>query len=78
LIPNGLRATFDGVPGKGGAVTVRRRRKWLIFFESRVWSQQVLPAGFDLSNVVSFEGSKVRFFDFGKMCGDYYRRTGQN
>jgi hypothetical protein len=48
----------------------------VIFFEGRIWSPQVLPDGFDLSKaiVVSFEASKVRFFDFGKMSGGYYRR----
>ena len=52
----------------------------VIFFESRIWSQQVLPDGFDLSKavVVSFEGSKVRFFDFATMSGGYYRRPEQN
>lgn len=48
----------------------------VIYFESRVWSQQQLPDGFDLSRsvVVSFENDKVRYFDFRKMAGGYYRR----
>jgi len=48
----------------------------VIFFDGRVWPHQDLPDGFDLSKavVVSFEGSKVRFFDFGKMSGGYYRK----
>jgi hypothetical protein len=52
----------------------------VIFFDNRVWSPQVLPNGFDISKaiVVSFEGSRVRFFDFGTMSGGYYKRPGQN
>jgi len=48
----------------------------VIFFESKVWTQQQLPDGFDLSRsvVVSFERDKVRYFDFRKMAGGYYRR----
>jgi hypothetical protein len=49
------------------------------FFENKVWPEG-LPANFDLSKaiIISFEGDKVRFFDFGKMSGGYYKRTGQN
>ena len=52
----------------------------VVFFENKVWSQQGLPKGFDLSRavVVSFEVDKVRFFDFVKMSGGYYLRPGQN
>lgn len=48
----------------------------VIFFEGKVWSPQQLPDGFDLSGavVVSFERLKVRYFDFRKMAGGYYRR----
>jgi len=55
------------------------RPEIVIFFEGTVWSPQGLPDRFDLSNavVVSFEGDKVRFFDFRKMFGGYYRRAGQ-
>jgi hypothetical protein len=52
----------------------------VIFFEGRIWSPQGLPDRFNLSNavVVSFERDKIRFFDFRKMSGGYYRRPGQN
>jgi hypothetical protein len=48
----------------------------VFFFENRVWARQSLPPSFDLSRavVVSFEGQRVRFFDFGKMRGCYYDR----
>jgi hypothetical protein len=50
-----------------------------IFFADKVWSPQAVPAEFDLSKaiVVSFESSKVRFFDFTTMSGGYYKRPGQ-
>jgi hypothetical protein len=52
----------------------------VIFFENKILSPQALPDGFDLSKsvVISFEGDKVRFFDFGKMSGGYYKRPRQN
>jgi hypothetical protein len=51
-----------------------------IFFDNKIWPPQALPNGFDLSKsaVISFEGDKVRFFDFGKMSGGYYKRPKQN
>jgi hypothetical protein len=51
-----------------------------IFFDNRIWSPQAIPDGFDLSKsvVISFEGDKVRFFDFGKMSGGFYKRPKQN
>jgi hypothetical protein len=49
-----------------------------VFFAGKVWALQseMLPKGFDLSKavVVSFEGDKVRFFDFQTMSGGYYER----
>lgn len=55
-------------------------REVVIFFENKIFSPQALPDGFDLSEsvVISFEGDKVRFFDFGKMSGGYYKRPRQN
>ena len=49
----------------------------VIFFEGNVWSPQQLPDGFDLTGavVVSFERLRVRYFDFRKMAGGYYRRS---
>jgi hypothetical protein len=49
-----------------------------IVYEGKVWSSETIPDGFDLSKavVVSFEGSKIRFFDFQKMAGGYYERIG--
>jgi hypothetical protein len=48
----------------------------VVFFESKVWVPQGLPKGFDLSKavIVSFEGDKIRFFDFHAMSGGYYER----
>lgn len=48
----------------------------VIFFEGKVWMQSSLPKGFDLSKavVISFEGEKIRFFDFQSMSGGYYER----
>jgi hypothetical protein len=48
----------------------------VVFFENKVWVPQSLPRGFDLSKavVVSFEGKKIRFFDFQAMSGGYYER----
>jgi len=53
------------------------KREVVIFYDGKVWLPQDLPDHFDLSNavVVSFEGSKVRFFDFHAMSGGYYRRA---
>lgn len=56
------------------------RPEVVIFFEGKICSLQAMPHGFDLSTaiVISFEGNKVRFFDFHKMSGGYYKRSGQN
>lgn len=47
-----------------------------IFYDGKIWSPQALPSNFDLSRavVVSFEGDKVRYFDFQVMFGGYYDR----
>ena len=57
----------------------RSMREVAIYFKSTIWSPQALPAGFEVSKsvLVSFEGDKVKFFDFGKMSGGYYERPGQ-
>jgi hypothetical protein len=54
------------------------RPEVVVFFESRVWALENLPKRFDLSKavVVSFEGSKIRFFDFQTMSGCYCDRIG--
>jgi hypothetical protein len=54
----------------------RGKEEVVVFFENRVWAREDLPRGFDLSKaiVVSFEANVVRFFDFEKMSGGYYRR----
>ena len=54
------------------------RPEVVVFFENRVWVPENLPKEFDLSKavVVSFEGSKIRFFDFQMMSGCYYDRIG--
>jgi len=50
----------------------------VVFFDGKVWESRNLPKGFDLSKsaVVSFEGDKIRFFDFHSMSGGYYERIG--
>jgi len=52
------------------------RPEVVLFFENKVWTPDSLPKGFDLSRavVVSFEGDKIRFFDFQTMAGGYYER----
>jgi hypothetical protein len=51
----------------------------VVFFENKVWAPQSLPKGFDLSKavVISFEGEKIRFFDFQAMEGGYYARISE-
>jgi hypothetical protein len=51
----------------------------VFYFEHRVWARQSLPPTFDLSRavLVSFEGQRVRFFDFEKMQGCYYDRLSE-
>jgi hypothetical protein len=46
-------------------------------YQGRVLMPNKLPGGFDMSKavVVSFEGSKIRFFDFQAMQGGYFDRT---
>jgi hypothetical protein len=52
------------------------QREIVVFFDNRVWPARSLPKRFDLSRavIVSFEGDKVRFFDFRDMTGCYYAR----
>ncbi len=49
-----------------------------VVYEGKIWSSEDLPAQFDLSKavIVSFEGNKIRFFDFQTMSGGYYDRIG--
>jgi len=56
------------------------RTEAVIFFEGKVWPPESLPHHFDLSKavVISFERTKVRFFDFRNLSGGYYSRSGQN
>lgn len=46
----------------------------MIVFHGQVWQQ--VPAGIDLAatTVVSFEKDRVRFFDFNRMEGGFYRK----
>ena len=49
----------------------------VFFYDDKVWPCiQALPDGFDLSRtiMVSFEKDKIRFFDFEKEYGAFYRR----
>jgi hypothetical protein len=47
----------------------------VIVFNGKAW-QNATPDGFDLSRatIVSFEKDRVRFFDFNRMEGGFYRR----
>jgi len=58
--------------------SVSSTKEAVIFFEDKVWPPSALPADFELSKavVISFEGAKVRFFDFRRMHGGYYERPG--
>jgi len=51
-----------------------------IVYERKVWSSGAIPDGFDLSKavVISFERSKIRFFDFQMMAGCYYDRIAES
>ena len=62
---------------KGKSVT---KAEVAIVYEGKVWSPKAIPDGFDLSKavVVSFEGSKIRFFDFQLMSGGYYDRIAES
>ena len=46
----------------------------MIVFRGQAWQQ--VPEAFDLAAamVVSFEKDRVRFFDFNRMEGGFYRR----
>jgi hypothetical protein len=57
---------------------VSTTKEAVIFFEDKVWPPSALPDDFDLSKavVISFEGGRVRFFDFRRMRGGYYERPG--
>ncbi len=43
-------------------------------FDDRVWEVKALPQNFNLSKsvIISFEGEKIRIFDFQKESGCYY------
>jgi hypothetical protein len=51
----------------------------VFFFADTIWLPQKLPEGFDISQpiVVSFETGRIRFFDFSKLSGGFYRRQAQ-
>jgi hypothetical protein len=51
----------------------------VFFFADTIWLPQKLPQGFDISQaiVVSFETDRIRFFDFSKLSGGFYRRQTQ-
>jgi len=51
----------------------------VIVFRKKVLSPGSLPHDFDISQaiLVSFEDVRVRFFNFPRMSGGYYRRTGK-
>jgi hypothetical protein len=61
---------------KGKSVT---KAEIAFVYEGKVWSPQGVPDRFDLSKavVVSFEGDKIRFFDFQAMAGCYYERISE-
>jgi hypothetical protein len=62
--------------GKSWTGKGRDDREVVVVFDGRVLSERSIPDGFDLSKsiIVSFEGEKVRFFDFANSLGGYYQR----
>jgi hypothetical protein len=52
----------------------------VVFYEGKVWSAQSLPPGFDKNKsvVVSFEEKSIRFYDFTRMSGGYYKRHNEH
>ena len=65
----GVKETWHGLDASKPEIAIA--------FDGKIWSPQTLPDGFDLSKavVISFEGSRARFFDFRRMSGGYYERT---
>jgi hypothetical protein len=61
---------------KGKSIT---KPEVVFVYQGKVWPAQSLPDRFDLSKavVVSFEGDKIRFFDFQAMSGGYYARISE-
>jgi hypothetical protein len=51
----------------------------VVVYEGKVLSSEEIPDRFDLSKsvVISFEGSKIRFFSFQEMSGGYYERISE-
>jgi hypothetical protein len=66
-----------GNPWTGATVPTA---EMVIVFDGKVLAPEKLPRMFDLSRsvVVSFENDKVRFFDFRKLTGGYYKRPRQD
>ena len=70
---NELIVNPDREPWRGKSASLP---EIVFFFRGKVFSAQQLPEAFDLSSAVliSFERTKVHFFDFSKMSGGYYER----
>ncbi len=75
LVVKPTEETEDRWKGKSATKT-----EVAIVYGGKVWSPHAIPDGFDLSKavVVSFEGSKIRFFDFQTMSGGYYDRIAES
>jgi hypothetical protein len=67
-VAGGKKESWTGKEWREGEV--------VFVFEGRVYPSNRLPTAFDMSKaiVVSFEGSKIRFFDFTAMQGGYFDR----
>jgi hypothetical protein len=52
------------------------QREVVVIFERKVWGWSELPSTFDMSRamLVSFEASRVRFFDFAEARGAFFKR----
>ena len=73
-----VRSTEEtGERWRGKSVT---KAEVTIVYDGKVWSPLDIPDGFDLSKsvVVSFERSRIRFFDFQMMAGGYYDRIAES
>jgi hypothetical protein len=71
LVVKPTEETEESWKGKGVS-----KAEVAIVYEGKVWSPEALPKRFDLSKavIVSFEESKIRFFDFQRMSGEYFDR----
>jgi hypothetical protein len=68
-----LRTTKDGADQRWSGKTAAETQV-VFLFEGTVWEANALPQNFNMgkSVIISFEGEKIRIFDFQKEQGCYY------